>query len=105
MAPWRGCERVGRFADREPGPRRPPTAGVRGAARLIRQNLNANDPNVRSVLTAYFDGRNGMVPFGSADDYSCAFKLALPDESARRSYLQGILKAAGLVSVRGSSER
>jgi len=59
---------------------------------LIRQNLNANDPNVRSVLTAYFDGRNGMVPFGSADDYSCAFKLALPDESARRSYLQGILK-------------
>jgi hypothetical protein len=58
---------------------------------LVRQSLNANDPNVRSALTAYFDGRNDMVPFGSADDYSCAFKLALPDESARRSYLQGIL--------------
>ncbi|RNL62694.1 SIR2 family protein [Nocardioides marmoriginsengisoli] len=59
---------------------------------LVRQNLNANDPNVRSALTSYFDGRNSMVLFGSADDYSCAFKLALPDESARHSYLQGILK-------------
>lgn len=59
---------------------------------LVRQNMNANDPNIQAALKAYFDGRNDMVAFGSPEDYSCAFKLALPDESARRSYLQGILK-------------
>jgi len=58
---------------------------------LVRQNLNANDPSVRGALDQYFNGRNDMVAFGSDDDYSCAFELALGDKAARRHYLQGLL--------------
>lgn len=58
---------------------------------LVRQNLNANDPSVRTALDQYFNGRNGMVAFGSDEDYSCAFELAIGDEVARRHYLQGLL--------------
>jgi hypothetical protein len=58
---------------------------------LVRQNLNANDPSVRAALEQYFDNRNGMVAFGSHDDYSCAFELALGDADARRQYLQRLL--------------
>src|SRR5680860_959817 len=48
--------------------------------KLLRENLHANDPSIRNALAQYFDGRNGMVEFGSDDDYSCAFELALPEE-------------------------
>lgn len=58
---------------------------------LVRQNLHPNDPAVQAALGAYFNGRNGMVPFGSDDDYSTAFQLALPDEPSRHQYLQGQL--------------
>lgn len=59
---------------------------------LLRENLHPNDPSIQNALEQYFDGRNGMVRFGSDDDYSCAFELALPDESSRRVYLRGLLK-------------
>lgn len=58
---------------------------------LVRQNLNANDPSVRAALDQYFNGRNDMVAFGSGDDYSCAFELALGDKAARQHYLQDTL--------------
>lgn len=60
--------------------------------KLLRQNLHPNDPSVRGALEQYFNGRNGMVEFGSEDDYSCAFELALPEESSRRIYLRNLLK-------------
>ena len=58
---------------------------------LVRQNLHPNDPTVQAALDSYFNGRNGMVSFGSDDDYSTAFQLALPDEPSRHQYLQGLL--------------
>jgi len=56
---------------------------------LRREDLHPNDPDIAARLSDYFDGRNGMVAFGAPDDYSRAFELALPDESARHRYLQG----------------
>ncbi|WP_183097366.1 SIR2 family protein [Nocardioides pelophilus] len=58
---------------------------------LVRQHLHPNDPAIQAALDAYFNGHNGMVPFGTDDDYSTAFELALPEESSRHEYLQGLL--------------
>lgn len=60
--------------------------------KLVRENLHPNDPSIQNALEQFFDGRNGMVEFGSDDDYSCAFELALPEESSRRIYLRDLLK-------------
>ncbi len=61
--------------------------------KLLWENLHPNDPSTRSALQQYFDGSNGMVEFGSDHDYSCAFELALPEESSRRIYLRNLLKS------------
>lgn len=58
---------------------------------LVRETLHPNDPAVASALVNYFDGANGMVRFGSDEDYSRAFELTLPDPSARHQYLQNML--------------
>lgn len=55
---------------------------------LRREDLHSNDPVVAATLSDYFDDRNGMVAFGTPDDYSRAFELALPDEPSRHRYLR-----------------
>ena len=76
---------------------------MQSATNSLRENLHANDPSIRNALEQYFDGRNGMVEFGSDEDYSSAFELALPEESSRRVYLRNLLKDASPAMVSASS--
>jgi hypothetical protein len=55
---------------------------------LVRQELDESDPTILQRVHRYFDGRNGMPALGSDGDYSAAFELVMPDEAARKRYLE-----------------
>lgn len=59
---------------------------------LIRQDLDESDPNQVGRVRAYFDGKHGMPRIGSAEDYSAAFELCLPESSARRALLASLIE-------------
>jgi hypothetical protein len=59
---------------------------------LIRQDLDVSDPVQVQRIHAYFDGKHGMPPVGSAGDYSAAFELCLPDQSARKGLLSDLIE-------------
>jgi hypothetical protein len=58
---------------------------------LVRQDLDETDPNQLHRIHAFFDGKNGMPALGSDGDYSAAFDLCLPDASARKALLKGMI--------------
>lgn len=61
---------------------------------LVRQGFDESDPTVLRRVHHYFDGRNGMPTLGSDGDYSAAFELVMPDEAARKRYLEDLFGGA-----------
>jgi SIR2-like domain len=59
---------------------------------LVLQDLNIGDPRQRERIVAYYNNMNGMPAAGDPQDYSTAFRLALPEESARRQYIRALLR-------------
>lgn len=59
---------------------------------LVRQALDPADPATAARIRAHYDGANGIPPAGSVDEYSAVFAAAMPDASARRNYLRGLLR-------------
>lgn len=58
---------------------------------LVRQEVRVSNLDQRSRILGYYDDANGMPPAGDPDDYSQAFRLALPDEGPRRQYLRSLI--------------
>lgn len=61
---------------------------------LVRQALDETDPVIIERVGQYFDGRNGMPRLGSEGDYSAAFELVMPDEAARKRFLEQLFEGA-----------
>jgi hypothetical protein len=61
---------------------------------LVRQDLDESDPAVLQRVHRYFDGRNGMPSLGGDGDYSAAFELVIPDEVARKRFLEELFAGA-----------
>jgi hypothetical protein len=59
---------------------------------LVRQTLDESDPAVLKRVQQYYDGQNGMPRLGSDNDYSAAFELVIPDEAARKRYLEQLFQ-------------
>lgn len=58
---------------------------------LVRQDMDETDPAQLQRVHAYFNDANGMPVLGSADDYSAAFELCLPDAGARKALLEQLI--------------
>lgn len=56
--------------------------------------LDETDPVIIERVRQYFGGRNGMLGLGSEGDYSAAFDLVMPDEAARKRYLEQLFEGA-----------
>ena len=61
---------------------------------MLRQRLDESDPVLVKRVDDYYDGRIGMPRLGSEYDYSAAFELVIPDESARKRYLEQLFEGA-----------
>ncbi|WP_425003068.1 hypothetical protein [Mycolicibacterium sp. S3B2] len=61
---------------------------------LVRQDVDESDPTILQRVHRYFDGRNGMPALRSDGDYSAAFELVVPDEAARKRYLEDLFAGA-----------
>ena len=61
---------------------------------MLRQRLDESDPVLVKRVDDYYDGRIGMPRLGSEYDYSAAFELVIPDESARKRYLEQLFVGA-----------
>lgn len=61
---------------------------------MLRQRLDESDPVLVKRVDDYYDGRIGMPRLGSEYDYSAAFELVIPDEAARKHYLEQLFEGA-----------
>ena len=58
---------------------------------LVRQAVDVTDPAVLARVRAHYDGIAGTPAIGSVGDYSAVLEMVLPEENARRSYLQQMI--------------
>lgn len=59
--------------------------------KLVRQAIDVTDPAILARVHAHYDGIAGAPKLGTAGDYSAVLETVLPDENARRAYLQQML--------------